>query len=110
MNCGCREMYDKIITLIRSKEKSFNQAYGEGSSEVRELKGTVLSEIYTLLPNNSITCNCYTGQLLQRMQEILRNFYDRREQIRREYSQTAYDFEIEKVFDKVNLILYNINK
>lgn len=110
MKCNCSEIYEAILQIIRAREKDFHNALSEGPPSVRDLKLTILDSIHKVFKDKPVGCTCYIGQHLQRMNEIIKNFYERKEQIKIDYSQSAYENETVKVFDKINLILYNLNK
>ena len=110
MKCNCNKMCDSLLKIIKSKEKKFEIAYAKGDGSLNKIRLQILDSIHELASKKNWFCNCYAGQGLQHMKSIIDSYYERRDEIKSEYSGTAYQNEISKIFDKVSMILCTIRE
>jgi len=104
MNCNCKEHYDKLLSIITTKKKEFEIAYEDGPVQVRKIKFDIIKDMYSQLMKFE-KCNCFLGQNMIKMKDILGSFFINEDRIKAEYNETAFVNEKEKLFDKVSLLL-----
>ena len=104
MNCNCKENYENLVNLIKIKKKEFEIAYEDGPTQVRKIKFDIVKEMYSQLKKFS-KCNCFLGQNIIKMKDILDYFFINEDKLKLELNETAFVNEKEKLFDKINIIL-----
>jgi len=105
MNCNCNETYKELRVKLRNFENDFQVAFGKGPASVIKLKLKCLDITHKM---NIKSCNCFIGQNLYVIKSTIENFFKNKAKFQKDNAENVYIREVEKTFDKIVKILYNI--
>lgn len=104
VDCKCRNKHRKIISIISKKRKAFEVAFEHGPTPVRAVKFKIIQEINKVLGTSNL-CNCFLGQNLQKIAQLLSTYFANYNKYKKELNHTAFENEKDKIYDKISLIL-----
>jgi hypothetical protein len=103
MKCNCKNIAKRIRCLTEVNDADYRYALGVGPTAVLKFRIEFMAQVNEI---DITRCTCFVGEYLRQIEDLLTTFFKHPQD---EYdSIDLYNKNVEKTFDKLMKILYNI--